>query len=245
MAQNYITLSRSKLYDLVWSKPVTDVAKELGISDVALAKRCRAINIPLPPRGYWARVAAGQRPRRPPLPPFGSERTGKGRKAASPGSRPSYVTTTRSNDADGTTTSEPALTFDPDRNAHALRIDDHAVPALTTTITATIHDCGDLVKRTARYYKHPLRSELKFTRGEATGPIVRLEVSPDTLNRALLFADTFLKAATELALDSDPAARTGATRSPSLLRSGARAHAEPRLRVRRPAGRRQAHRVLA
>jgi len=42
MPQNLITLSRTALYDLVWSKPVRDVAKEFGISDVALAKRCRA-----------------------------------------------------------------------------------------------------------------------------------------------------------------------------------------------------------
>jgi hypothetical protein len=51
MPTNYITLPRSKLYELVWSKPVTELAKEFGISDVALAKRCRAINILLPEVG--------------------------------------------------------------------------------------------------------------------------------------------------------------------------------------------------
>ena len=74
MPRNYITLPRSALYELVWTKPVTELAKEFGISDVALAKRCRSIKIPLPPRGYWARVAAGQKPRRPALPPFGTDR---------------------------------------------------------------------------------------------------------------------------------------------------------------------------
>ena len=48
MSQNYITLSRSALHELVWTKPVRDVAKEFGISDVAFAKRCRALKIPLP-----------------------------------------------------------------------------------------------------------------------------------------------------------------------------------------------------
>ena len=62
MPTNYITLPRSELYELVWTRPVTELAKEFGISDVALAKRCRALNIPLPPRGYWAKVAAGQSP---------------------------------------------------------------------------------------------------------------------------------------------------------------------------------------
>ena len=70
MPTNFITLPRSQLYELVWTKPVRDVAADFGISDVALAKRCRALNIPLPWRGYWAKVAAGQKPRRTPLPPF-------------------------------------------------------------------------------------------------------------------------------------------------------------------------------
>src|SRR5260370_25819410 len=41
---------------------------DFGISDVALAKRCRRLGIPAPGRGYWARVDAGQRPYRPKLP---------------------------------------------------------------------------------------------------------------------------------------------------------------------------------
>ena len=71
---NPLTLTRQQLYDLVWSKPVRDVAKDFGMSDVALAKRCRAVRVPIPPRGYWAKVAAGQRPRRTPLPKHRSTR---------------------------------------------------------------------------------------------------------------------------------------------------------------------------
>lgn len=63
-----ITLSRADLYELVWSKPMTDLARDFGISDVALAKRCRRLGIPVPGRGYWARVDAGQKPHRPLLP---------------------------------------------------------------------------------------------------------------------------------------------------------------------------------
>jgi hypothetical protein len=39
------------------------LAKEFGVSDVALAKRCRRMGIPLPGRGYWAKKAAGKRVR--------------------------------------------------------------------------------------------------------------------------------------------------------------------------------------
>ncbi|MDX8483151.1 hypothetical protein RFN28_32570, partial [Mesorhizobium sp. VK24D] len=62
------SFSRQELHQLVWSRPVRAVASEYGISDVAFAKLCRKHNIPLPPRGYWARVEAGYKPRVEPLP---------------------------------------------------------------------------------------------------------------------------------------------------------------------------------
>jgi hypothetical protein len=53
-------LKRSALHALVWSKPMTHIAKDLGISDVGLAKACRRHGIPVPPRGHWAKLAAGK-----------------------------------------------------------------------------------------------------------------------------------------------------------------------------------------
>jgi hypothetical protein len=66
--QEPLTVSREDLYELVWSKPMRDLAKDFGISDVALGKRCRRLAVPVPGRGYWARVDAGQQPYRPKLP---------------------------------------------------------------------------------------------------------------------------------------------------------------------------------
>ena len=62
------SLSREQLYEQVWAEPVTKIAARLGISDVALAKACRKLRVPLPRRGYWAKIAAGQPARRPMLP---------------------------------------------------------------------------------------------------------------------------------------------------------------------------------
>jgi integrase len=59
---------RDALYELVWTAPVMEIAKRLGVSDVALAKLCRRANIPIPGRGYWARVESGQQLNRTPLP---------------------------------------------------------------------------------------------------------------------------------------------------------------------------------
>lgn len=61
-------ISREQLYELVWKQPMTRLAKEFGISDVALKKRCRKLAIPTPSPGYWVKVEHGQKPERVPLP---------------------------------------------------------------------------------------------------------------------------------------------------------------------------------
>jgi hypothetical protein len=63
-----IQLDREALFDRVWSEPVQKLAKEWGLSDRGLAKACARLSIPVPPRGYWARLQNGQRLRRPQLP---------------------------------------------------------------------------------------------------------------------------------------------------------------------------------
>lgn len=63
--------TRQSLYDLVWLKPRSTLVAELGVSDVWLSKVCRSAHVPIPPRGYWAKVAAGKRPPKLALPPRG------------------------------------------------------------------------------------------------------------------------------------------------------------------------------
>lgn len=60
--------NREKLYEEVWAKPVVDVAVQYGVSDVAIHKVCKSLNVPVPPRGYWARLRAGEKLKNPPLP---------------------------------------------------------------------------------------------------------------------------------------------------------------------------------
>ncbi len=61
--------TRRELYELVWSQPMKNIAADLGISDVALAKHCKKAGIPVPSRGYWARKQAGKSTIRTDLPP--------------------------------------------------------------------------------------------------------------------------------------------------------------------------------
>ncbi len=59
-----IALSREGLYELAWSKPLSELAKDFGVSNVGLAKRCRRLGIPVPGRGYLAGVRRWRTKRR-------------------------------------------------------------------------------------------------------------------------------------------------------------------------------------
>lgn len=64
-----IEITREELYRRVWEKPVRQVAQEIGISDVGLKKTCVRLSVPSPPRGYWAKIEAGQKVSKANLPP--------------------------------------------------------------------------------------------------------------------------------------------------------------------------------
>lgn len=68
-ARRTIALSRRDLYRRVWSKPLSIVAKELGVSPNGVAKICNRLLVPYPSRGYWAKLGVGKAPARPRLPP--------------------------------------------------------------------------------------------------------------------------------------------------------------------------------
>lgn len=58
-------VTREKLYEEVCSEAVVKVAKRYGVSDVALRKVCVKLSVPLPPLGYWAKLAHGKATQRP------------------------------------------------------------------------------------------------------------------------------------------------------------------------------------
>jgi hypothetical protein len=64
-----ITLTREQLYQRVWTDPIDRICSELGLSNVGLRKLCLRHDIPVPPRGYWAKKKVGKRVRQSPLPP--------------------------------------------------------------------------------------------------------------------------------------------------------------------------------
>ncbi len=64
---NYLVIERKELYDLVWSKPITKIAVDYGISDSMVIKICKKLGVLRPGLGHWAKVAAGKKVRQLPL----------------------------------------------------------------------------------------------------------------------------------------------------------------------------------
>lgn len=50
--------SNKHLLELVWSRPLSTLSVELGVSDTAIRKRCKKLGLALPPFGHWQREAA-------------------------------------------------------------------------------------------------------------------------------------------------------------------------------------------
>ena len=62
------TVRREELYEQVWSVPLSQLCEQYGLSDNGLRKVCKRLNVPLPARGYWAKVEAGHKVRKTALP---------------------------------------------------------------------------------------------------------------------------------------------------------------------------------
>jgi len=189
MPINYLTMSRQALYDLVWSKPMTDVAADLGVSDVALAKRCASVEVPVPPRGYWARVQAGQMPRRPALP---THRSKGGLTADMEVEVPKR-------------TPDPPPPKKPPPTPSEIEIRqrlDTFVPAVPTDLSTA---CA-AVKRTAIHLKLAKVSDFTWSKGERSGPIMQVDGTDAARVRGLRIIDGVLKAAATagLSFEADP-----------------------------------------
>lgn len=53
--------TRKELHDQIWSRPMTKVAADYGVTSTALKKTCIRHEIPTPERGYWAKLQHGKK----------------------------------------------------------------------------------------------------------------------------------------------------------------------------------------
>jgi len=63
-----MSVTREKLYDEIWTEPITKVSKRYEVSDSYLVRILKSLNIPRPPKGYWAMIAVGIQAEKPLLP---------------------------------------------------------------------------------------------------------------------------------------------------------------------------------
>jgi hypothetical protein len=170
------TLTRDQLYEMVWKEPPRTVAPRLGISDVALAKRCRKLHIPLPWRGYWREKETGHKPRQPKLPPWpkhlGEEPEAITFHAAPPPGKPPAPRPPEPESVQ----LQRAYETDPD---HQIQVPEQ------------LTDQDRLVKRAARLLK---RSGDRSLLRPSEWPCLDIQVTKTSLDRALRVFDAILKA---------------------------------------------------
>jgi hypothetical protein len=164
-----VTLSREDLYELVWSKPMSELAKDFRISDVALAKRCKRIGIPVPGRGYWARFDAGQQPYRPKLPerdPEWSDQAALTVGAARESATRQFdcdVDDKTQNDENGLTTAQSDDTWLQERLAFEdLPNNKIDVPAITRKWDPAIERCKDDLEKAAEELREAKKASDKY-----------------------------------------------------------------------------------
>lgn len=58
--QKILWPAKEELTKMVWEKPSLVIADELGVSDRAIGKKCKVLNIQKPPRGFWAKLSANK-----------------------------------------------------------------------------------------------------------------------------------------------------------------------------------------
>ena len=170
------TFTRQQLYELVWQRPVRTLAKELGVSDVGLAKACRRANIPLPGLGYWAKLAAGHRLTRIPLP-----QTTDGRSEVRIVATPPKPTKIRLEErvAATETPADVAAITEP-KSSYSLVLSDFTAPHTLLR--------GAQAQLTRRKPDGRGLAHARLTVGW------QISVAPESATRALIVADTLLKA---------------------------------------------------
>lgn len=52
--------TKEEIEKLIWANPIRKVAKDLGVSDIALHRRCKRLGVVKPPQGHWAKLEHGK-----------------------------------------------------------------------------------------------------------------------------------------------------------------------------------------
>jgi len=163
-----IKLTRQQLYELIWSESLLSISKRYDISDNGLRKICLRMNIPLPPRGYRQKHAAGQKVYPEPLPEDCSVKDSVDLKLR---------LGDRNGNSIGTRTKE---------------IENHN--SLPTTVPGSLKKPYPLIKDAKEALLDKRNRHRNCDRIACSqGSVVNIQVSPGKANRSLRIYDTFIK----------------------------------------------------
>lgn len=164
------TITRDQLYEKVWSQPAIAIAKEFGISDVAVAKICKKLDVPKPKLGYWAKKQHGKWVKQSPLPPL------------KPGTPKTYEI-------------HPTESVVFPSGTQAIidqRQDFESKKANRITVKTTLHGSHHLVSQTSSNLSSAYTDT--YNRLELRSKGLDILVTKDSTRRALLIMDALLKA---------------------------------------------------
>jgi hypothetical protein len=164
---------RDKLYEEIWSETVSKVSKRYGISDVGLRKICISLDIPVPPRGYWEKLAAGKAVNKPTLPPTKGATT--------------YRRSVFKNPQDDELSLRTQARIDEDAT--------HAPHVPTVSMQTSIDECLPLVKRVAKKLDSKHRDSRAWPYCDGAG-LMRVAVSSQNSLRALLVLNMLIETLT-------------------------------------------------
>lgn len=161
--------NRDELYEKVWSQPVIHVAKQYGVSDVAIAKVCRKLNVPLPGRGYWARKQYGYAVSRKPLPQL----------------KEPIVVTRNAPTPNAFSTPTPPPPLHPDDEADFGRIDKLATDGAFSFAASTKALRHPLIVQTRQALREGSLDDRRILRPKYRARSLNLRVGKDSVKRAL------------------------------------------------------------
>lgn len=169
-------LSRQELYDLVWSTPLSQLAKKYQISDNGLRKICVKLDIPLPKGGYWSKIKFNKKVSKIALP---INRTVK-----------QYINLSyRNNEA---TIEEHYLSA-----FHRLKKELESIPSLNFKVPEILTNPHPLIKAAKADLKTKKPSTYLYSNNTSTiytsHGHINIDVSKEFIPRALVFMDTFIK----------------------------------------------------
>jgi hypothetical protein len=172
MENDNIKLTREELYERVWSTPATKLAKEFGISDVAIGKICKKLNIPKPYPGYWQQLAVGHHVHKEPLPAL---------KQGVPAVTYIYP-------------HQPASPFKPENPEVLAQIERETQLANSITVAETLHNTHQLVRQTRKVLEKDKPDDYGMLSWSWNQRCMNVRVSKIALQRALRIMDALLKA---------------------------------------------------